>query len=186
MPNLKVFLVNGVGLSDTVQGTVRTRVAGLLDGTIQRAGSLGIGTGGITGSDVRWVPGCPQGRTRQDVVISFRRPPRAGDDFVCRTTRDGGWEFATTGLTSILGQGTRSVVYVPACQNGATPQGEVLGNIAFHELMHNKLQMGDELHSQPDVRLGSGGDLGPALSVSDGDVRLLAGHLGDEHIQVCP
>ncbi|MCI0457747.1 MAG: hypothetical protein L0Z62_12315 [Gemmataceae bacterium] len=186
MATLVVYLVNGVGLPSGVRDTTRDRVTSHLNETIRRAGQLGVSTGGITEVEVRWVDDCPQGRTRRDVVIGFRRPPGRGEGFVCRGSPDGSWEFATRGLTTLTGQGTRSVVYVPRC-DGTSPQGGILGNIAFHELMHNKLHMDDdELHGQSDMQLGSGGDLGPALGPSDGDVRLLAPHLGDQHTQLCP
>jgi hypothetical protein len=186
MATFVVYLVNSAGLGSGVRDTIRDRVAYLMSETIHRAGGLGVGTGGITGVEVRWEQSCPQGRTRRDVVIRFRSRAQDGENYVCRGTPDGGWEFGTQGDTSITGQGTRSVVYVPECKGGASPQGDVLGNIAYHELMHNKVNMGDEMHQQPDLLLGSDGDLGPALDPSDGDVRLLAPHLADEHTQRCP
>ncbi|MCI0457746.1 MAG: hypothetical protein L0Z62_12310 [Gemmataceae bacterium] len=186
MATLVVHLVNSAGLSAAVRDTIRDRVTYLLNETIRRADDLGVGTGGITEVDVRWVQHCPQGHTRRDVVIRFRSRAQDGEQYVCHATPQG-WEFASRGRTTFDGEATRSRVHVPQCTGGATPQGNILGNIAFHELMHNKLHMEEEeLHGQYGVLLGSGGDLGPALEPSDGDVRLLAPHLGDQHTQLCP
>jgi hypothetical protein len=185
MSTLTVHLIDDVGLPSAVSDAIRDRVADLLTRTISRAGALGVGTGGVTAGTVRWDADCPSGIPRLDVVIRFTAPPQQGPQFQCTGSPDGSWTFATRGLTTFGGSGTRSVVYVPECTGGATPQGNILGNIAYHELMHNKLQLGDALHSRSGVRLGGGGNLGPAVTPSDADVRLLAPHLGDEHDQLC-
>ena len=184
MSTLTVHLINDVGLDSSVTNAIRDRVTLLLSETIRRAKALGVGIGGITGVRVLWEPDCIAGCAGQDVVIRFRRPPRGARGFACRSRGDGGWVFNSRGLTTINGQGTTTLVFVPECSGGGSPPGDVLGSLAFHEFMHNKLQLGNRLHSRLGVQLGAA-SVGPTTPPSDGDVRLLGPHLGDQNPQIC-
>jgi hypothetical protein len=187
MPTLTVYLVDHAGLSSALQDATRARVADLLTQTLSRAPGLHVGTGGITAVDVRWVSACPQGRTAWDVVINFQA---GGGGSSCRQTRARGGpvlRYRIQGHTDPGPAGTRSVVYVPDCGAGISVPGAHVGSVAFHELLHNKLQMGDGLHSRPhmhhDMSLHG---VGPATPLNDDEVRLLAPHLGDAVPQACP
>src|SRR5262249_55921121 len=102
----------------------------------------------------------------------------------CNSTPDGGWIFGTRGLTTWDSNGTLSVVWVPACSGGATPQGDILGSIAFHELMHNKLHLNNQqLHGRGGLAAAS---VGRSTALTDNNVRLLGPVLGNAISQVCP
>lgn len=186
MSLLTVHLIDDIQLDGTTSGDVRGRLTTLLNDTLSRASKLGAGTGSITSANVVWDPDCSPGCALQDVVIRFVRSERSDKESYCRTTRAGDYAYETHGLTTFGGHGTRSVMYVPACPAGVTipGAGQLLGNLAFHELMHNKLQLGSRLHTQPNVSLGAA-TVGFSTSLSDGDIQLLAPHLGDQHPQIC-
>jgi hypothetical protein len=182
MPALTVYLIDEVGLSTTVKDAIRTRVTDLLGGTISRAGALHVSCG-IDSASASWVSGCPSMQS-QDVVIYLRNSPPDGDGFRCNSTPDGGWIFGTHGLTTWDGSGTLSVVWVPPCTGGATPQGDILGSVAFHELMHNKLHLDNRaLHGQGGLAAAAVGGNTP---LTDANVRLLAPALSRAQSQVCP
>jgi hypothetical protein len=51
----------------------------------------------------------------------------------------------------------------------------VLANVTFHELMHNKLQLGDSMHSMDGLRKGAPqGGLGPTDTISSGNIADMA------------
>src|SRR5262249_23706020 len=85
-------------------------------------------------------------------------------------------------LTSWNAQGvTRSDIFVPACAPGANPMAAVLGNLAFHEGMHNKLQMTNaQLHPHGGM---AGATVGAATSLTGDNARHMAPALPNRHAQ---
>jgi hypothetical protein len=186
-----VYLVNHAGLSSALQQGISARMDDLFKQTLTRAPGLGVSTGGVAAVAVRWVQHCPQGRSPWDVVIAFEL---GGGGSSCRErrTRHGTtWRYHIDGHTGTEPAGVRSVVYVPDCGTAVPLPGAHLGSVAFHELMHNKLQLGNGLHTRRTMghhRMHhnmSRHRVGPATPLNDDEVRLLAPHLGDTVPQAC-
>lgn len=174
MATLYVFLKDDVGLG-TVQGSVQSGLEALFQQLFTRATQLSVPCA-FDSVQVRWTGGCPALGSK-DLLVYFVAPPNGQSGFVCNETT-----FGTRGLTTWTAQGvTRSDVYVPPCDAGANPMASVLTNLAFHELMHNKLHLNNQqLHGRGGL---AGGSVGPATSLTDANVRLMAPALDNAHAQ---
>ncbi len=192
MSILTVYLVDADGLTSAMQQGITARMADLFKQTLQRAPGLGVGTGGINSVALRWVLRCPAGRNPCDVVITFHV---GGGDSTCRerqTRRRTSLSYHLDGHTGPEPSGVRSVVRVPVCDSVLSIPPAHVGSVAFHEFMHNKLQLGTGLHRRRTMghhRMHhnmSRHQVGPATPLNDDEIRLLAPHLGDAVPQACP
>lgn len=174
MATLNVYLIDKAGLG-TSKPAIRSTVETVFKEVITKAAKLKV-TCGYDSVQVTWPSSCPAVKD-EDIVIYFKPPPSDKKGFVCTEST-----FATTGLTTWDSAGvTRSEVYVPSCESGASPMADVLGNLAVHEAMHNKLHLDNaKLH-------GKGGLAAAAVTgstkLTDDNVKLFAPALANKHAQ---
>lgn len=131
MPSYNVYLgdVNS-GLNDETKNAVRTTLLGWF-GRIVPSGTTAI---------VSWVSAAPSSIQASELLVYF---VRGVTDSVIRGMPGGpGSAGSGDGFTAWSGSLTASEVYVSSSRN-------YLAEMAFHELMHNKLHLGDSaLHSR--------------------------------------
>jgi hypothetical protein len=129
------------------------------------------GLSGNAGLTVAWgTAGVNTAVTDRDLVVYFVRDPKKSVIQSLNLSVPSGEIGGATNFDS-ASLGTVSEVYV---ENNFPPKK--LANMAFHELMHNKLQKNDSLHDIKGVGMG----VSPATECSvltDTDVRLMAARM---------
>jgi hypothetical protein len=136
-----------------------------------------------TGAQVFWMADCPFVRTHDLSVYILRS---AKDSVIKRVYKEK-IDAGDAGNTHSGGtKGAISEVYVDHPINTSE---EGLANMIFHELMHNKLEIGDDLHFKcgsvggEDIAQGShlydASPMGRWTKLTDCDIKLMAPALGN-------
>jgi hypothetical protein len=182
---LRVFLFDHVDLGQQTQDGIRMTLLGLLQDVLDGASNLGVACD-VSGLLVEWQLTAPL-MTLTDVGIHFtdRQKSKSGTGNSngespggLRNTKSG-HSADTKGLTTKSSTGiVRSEVFFDD-----TPQDTptLLSKVAFHELMHNKLDLSEHrLHA-------TGGLASPVASETNflnaQNIRDLAPGLANEHLQ---
>jgi len=158
---LRVYLAAKKGTNVEYPAPIRRRVHDHFRTIVKKSGKF-------AGVEVSWATKAPK-LGKYDLVVYFVDSP---SDTVVRGLYSGA-QLGDTGTTVVGSKGdVASEVYLEGNQDD--PYG--LGNLAFHELMHNVTKMRQELHTQPLISLAKH-SIDADTPLSSGDVNLMVKHL---------
>jgi hypothetical protein len=139
--NYNVTLVK-LGTFTINQNAVATRLKELLDDVINSSQVLNTRFAGLT--NVTWATSCPTSFNAWDLLIYFipssLESIMSGINPNARPGGNGLTAWRTSGSGSTAREETGSEVYA----NTGGGDANLLGNLAFHEAMHNKGQLSDQ------------------------------------------
>jgi hypothetical protein len=145
----KIFLVNEArsddGWSDKIRTSVADRIRELFDLCCNGHKTFGS-------SEANWSTGAPASGSVEDheLVLYFLANRNKS-----KVAKEGGESAHSAGATYAATKGMISEIYVDESWGDGRP-GLLFGNLAFHELMHNKLDAHTTLRTVSDIHTQGG------------------------------
>lgn len=160
--NVYLREVGNSGLTDQLRQNVQTRLLGWFNQIVQNT-SYGS-------ANVLWVSSAPSIQLHELLIYFCQSQINS----VIRARLVPGASGNEDGLTMFAHGVTASEVYVYGA-NGSSPM-DGIAEVSFHECMHNKLHLGNNLHSRPGLAASAVGSSTPIHPHNITDMRAALPH----------